>query len=92
MKDILKLESSDNTLNNVFNEYPFYIDIKQLQFWDVILLLNKIFVLKKINLQFKEICIGIELQKLSKSFENMRENVVNTGTGALLTKLSKHFF
>ena len=28
MKDILKLESSDNTLNNVFNEYPFYIDIK----------------------------------------------------------------
>ena len=28
MKDILKLESTDNTLNNVFNEYPFYIDIK----------------------------------------------------------------
>ena len=28
MKDILKLKSTDSTLNNVFKEYPFYIDIK----------------------------------------------------------------
>ena len=28
MKDILKLKSNDSTLNNVFKNFPFYIDIK----------------------------------------------------------------